>query len=111
MWHGSCYANTQKEKRPVKRDLGITEKSQISHEILAYLVEHPEARDTLEGIVEWWLLERRIKRQKDQVKKALSELVARGLVLEHKGGNSQTQYRINQSKYEEIKEHFDQGSG
>ena len=81
------------------------------HEILAYLVEHPEARDTLEGILEWWLLERKIKRQKDQVKKALTELVARGLILEHKGGNSQTQYRINQSKYKEIQELFKQRSG
>ncbi len=88
----------------MKRDLSITEKSQISHEILAYLVEHPEARDTLEGILEWWLLERKIKRQKDQVKEALAELIAKGLVLEHKGGNSQTQYSINQSKYEEIQE-------
>ena len=95
----------------MNRNLLITEKSQISHEILAYLVEHPEARDTLEGILEWWLLERKIKRQKDQVKKTLTELVARGLVLEHKGGNSQTQYSINQSKYEEIQKHFKQGSG
>ena len=91
--------------------MSITEKSQISHEILAYLVEHPEARDTLEGILEWWLLERKIKRQKDQVRKALPELVDRGLVLEHKGGNSQTHYRINQSKYKEIQELFKQGSG
>ena len=99
------------EELRVNRNLLITEKSQISHEILAYLVEHPEARDTLEGILEWWLLERKIKRQKDQVKEALAELVARGLVLEHKGGNSQTQYRINQSKYEEIQELFNQRSG
>ncbi len=95
----------------MKRDLGIGEKSQISHEILDYLVEHPEARDTLEGIVEWWLLERKIKRQKDQVKKALSDLVAKGLVLEHKGGKSQTHFSINQSKYEEIQKLFKQGSG
>ncbi len=95
----------------MKRNLLITEKSQISHEILAYLVEHPEARDTLEGILEWWLLERKIKRQKNQVKEALTELVAEGLVLEHKGRNSQSQYSINQSKYEEIQKHFDQGSG
>lgn len=102
---------TLEKKSCVKRNMSITEKSQISHEILAYLVEHPEARDTLEGILEWWLLERKIKRQKDQVKEALTKLVAKGLVLEHKGGNSQTQYRINQSKYEEIQELFNQGSG
>lgn len=56
----------------------------------------------LEGIVEWWLLERKIKRQTANVKEALAELVAKGLVLEYKGVDSQTHYRINQDKYGEI---------
>jgi hypothetical protein len=81
---------------------------QIGNEILAYLVEHPEAQDTLEGIVEWWLLEREIKFQTARVKEALSELVSKGWILEHKGLNSQTHYRINQSKYKEIQELFKQ---
>ena len=89
----------------------ITEKSQIGYEILAYLVEHPEARDTLEGIVEWWLLERNIKFQTSQVKEALAELVAKELVLEQNGMDSQTHYRINQTKYEEFQKLFRQGSG
>ena len=75
---------------------------QISNEILAYLVEHPEAQDTLEGIVEWWLLERTIKFQKAQVQNALDELVARGFILEHKGLDSRIRYRINKNKYKEI---------
>jgi len=29
-------------------------------EILAYLADHPDAQDTLAGIFEWWLLERKI---------------------------------------------------
>ncbi len=76
---------------------------QTGHQILAYLVEHPEAQDTVEGIVEWWLLERTIKFQKTQIIKAISELVAKGLVIENKGRDSQTHYRINQSKYKEIR--------
>ena len=87
----------------VRRDLLITDKSQIDNEILAYLTDHPKAQDTLEGIVEWWLLERQIKFQTARVKEALSELVANGLILEKKGPDSQTHYRINQKKYEEIK--------
>ena len=73
-------------------------------EILAYLAEHPEAQDTLEGIVEWWLLERTIKFQETQIIKAISELVGKGLVIEHRGRDAQTQYRINQNKYQEIQE-------
>ena len=73
---------------------------------MAYLIENPKAQDTFEGIVEWWLLERQIKFQSARVKEAISELVAKGLILEHKGMNSQTHYRINQSKYKEIQELF-----
>jgi hypothetical protein len=77
----------------------------------AYLVENPRAQDTLEGIVEWWLLERKIKFETARVKEALSDLVARGLILEKKGSNSQIHYRINQSKYKEIQELFKQKVG
>lgn len=80
---------------------GCTTKK-ITHEILAYLVEHPEAQDTLEGIVGWWLLEQEIKRQTVKVKKALAELVAKGLVLERQGKDSRTFYRINKRKRKEI---------
>ena len=89
----------------------MNQKSKIGNEILAYLVDHPNARDTLEGIVEWWLLEQQIKFQTARVKDALSDLVARGLILEKKGSNSQIHYRINQKKYKEIQELFKQKVG
>ena len=95
----------------MKRDLLITDKSQIGNETLAYLVDHPNARDTLEGIVEWWLLERQIKFQTTRVKEALSDLVSRGLILEKKGSNSQIHYRVNQVKYKEIQKLFEQKNG
>ena len=87
----------------MKCDLLINDKSKIGNEILAYLVDNPKAQDTLEGIVEWWLLERAIKFQEVQVKKALAELVAKGLVIEQKGNNSNIYYRVNQGRLEEIK--------
>lgn len=84
-------------------NLPIPNKSQIGYQILSYLVEHPEAQDTAEGIVKWWLLERAIKFQEAQVIKSLADLVARGWVIKVKGKDSQARYRINDSKYEEIK--------
>jgi len=87
----------------VKRDLLITAESKIGNEILSYLVDHQKAQDTLEGIVEWWLLERHINFQTARVKAALSDLVARGLILETEGSNSKIHYRVNQSRFEEIK--------
>jgi hypothetical protein len=84
-------------------DLPKTKTLQTGYQILSYLVEHPEAQDTLEGIVEWWLLERAIKSQETQIVKAVAELVAKGFIIEQKGRDSQTHYRINQSKSEEIR--------
>jgi len=65
----------------VNPGLSRTGKPQVVYKILAYLSEHPQAQDTLEGIVEWWLLEQQIKCRTVQVKEALAELVARGFVL------------------------------
>lgn len=78
------------------------EKSQLALEILAYLAEHPDAQDTLEGIVEWWILERRIKTEAAKVKKALAQLVDEGLIVESKGRDSRPHYRINRRKHNQI---------
>lgn len=88
----------------MRRRTGKIEKSQIAHEVLAYLAEHPEAQDTLEGIIEWWLLEREIKRQTALVKESLGELVVAGLVLECQGSDAQTRYQVNHAKLREIRE-------
>ncbi len=89
-------------------DLPKTKTLQTGYQILFYLVEHPEAQDTLEGIVEWWLLERAIKSQETQIVKAVAELVAKGFITEHKGRDSQTHYRINQARYKKIQELLNQ---
>jgi hypothetical protein len=71
------------------------EKSHIARNVLAYLSGHRDARDTLEGIVEWWLVEQRIVEQTAVVKDVLDELVADGLLLESKGADSRTFYYVN----------------
>jgi len=77
--------------------------SEIEYEILAYLSDNPEAGDTVEGIVEWWLLEQRIKSETEKVKNALSELVAKELIIESKRKSSAPYYRVNRRKYGKIK--------
>ena len=52
----------------------------LSGEILRYLRAHPQAADTVDGIVEWWLPRQRHDEAVDRVQHALDELVARGLV-------------------------------
>lgn len=90
-------------------------KSKIIRGILDYLTAHPDAQDTLEGIAAWWLLEQKIKHTTAEVEKSLSELVDKGFIVECKGKNPYTYYRVNRSKYEEIKainnkqKHHDKG--
>ncbi|MBI3801128.1 MAG: hypothetical protein HY268_29675 [Deltaproteobacteria bacterium] len=74
-----------------------------AREILAYLAEHPDAHDTAEGIVEWWLLEQNIKHYIAQVKEALAELATQGLVFEHQEKDVRIHYYINRHRLEEIR--------
>jgi hypothetical protein len=69
-------------------------KSEMAFEILAYLVHHPRAQDTFEGILEWWLLERYIERQRVALEEAIEELVTSGLVLVPQGRDRRWRYRL-----------------
>lgn len=80
----------------------IADKSKITRDVLAYLVDHRDAQDTLEGIVEWWLVEQKIKQQTATVREALQDLVGRNYLLELRGIDSRTSYRINPLKANEI---------
>ncbi len=79
------------------------EREELIIDILAYLDENSQAQDSLEGIVEWWLLERQIKQRIAIVRAALDELVARELVLPRKSKDKRIVYRINPAKSGEIR--------
>jgi hypothetical protein len=77
---------------------------EVARRILRYLQANPQAKDTLEGIVEWWLLQERIEEAVDWVSKAITWLVTNGYLLEKKISGSKTLYEINPSKRDEIVE-------
>jgi hypothetical protein len=79
------------------------DKSQITREVLAYLADHPEAQDTLEGIIEWWLLEQQIKRHTERVKECMADLVTQGLVIEHQSIDAHVRYQMNPARLSEIR--------
>jgi hypothetical protein len=79
-------------------------KHEIGLEILAYFLKNPDAKDTLRGIVDWWLLETYIRKQYALVKKALSELVNQELIIEVQNTSAQPLYQINKEKIQEIQE-------
>jgi hypothetical protein len=77
-------------------------RKEVSLEILRYLLRHPDAQDTLEGISEWWLLEETIIRKYTEVEAALSKLVDLGFVLEKRVVNLGTLYCLNKFKADQI---------
>ena len=85
-------------------DLPQWGKDEIAREILAYLADHPYSQDTFEGIVQWWLLERKIKYQEVLVKEALDELISEKLIHEHTNRGSESRYQINRQKSEEVRQ-------
>jgi len=68
------------------------------------MLENTTAQDTLEGIVEWWLLERKIERNTAEVKSVLDELASKELIVEFTARDGRVRYRVNQSKKSEIAE-------
>jgi hypothetical protein len=60
-----------------------TEVEQVAREILGHLRDHPNARDTLTGVAQWWFLHRRYLRGVELVQHALDLLVEQGHVERH----------------------------
>ncbi|HSV84408.1 MAG TPA: hypothetical protein VLK85_34845 [Ramlibacter sp.] len=52
----------------------------VAHEILAYLARRPNACDTLDGILQWWLPRIRLEEATETVEQALVLLERRDLV-------------------------------
>lgn len=74
----------------------------LANQLLVYLTDNPDAQDTLEGIIEWWLVQQRIEYEMGRVKDALSWLVSSGFVIESKARDTRVFYRVNKGKIEEI---------
>ena len=68
--------------------------SETAQAILDYLRRNPEAQDTLEGIVQWWLPEQHFTPRVATIKGALQELLAAEFISEHRGKDAQVSYRI-----------------
>jgi hypothetical protein len=62
------------------------------------------AEDTIEGIVDWWLLEERIRYRTIEVQTVLDKLVEENLVLMRSSRDSKVRYGINDQKINEIRD-------
>lgn len=73
-------------------------RKEISNAILHYLLKHPQAQDTLEGIIHWWILEERIYQRTLEISEVLKSLVEKGFLIEKKISKSDVLYSLNIKK-------------
>jgi hypothetical protein len=84
--------------------------SSLVRGILLYVVEHPDAKDTLDGINEFWLAGGRIHYGKTKVRDALEFLAAtKHWLTKNKAGASVTLYGLNKERLTEINSYLRQG--
>lgn len=67
---------------------------QLADAIRQYLSKHPDAADTLEGVVNWWLLRQRYESAVAMVSQALELLVQQGGLTKIKHRGSPTIYKL-----------------
>jgi hypothetical protein len=82
--------------------MSFATKAEIARSVLEYLSEHPDAQDTLEGIVEWWLVERRVVEQWVSVREVLDELVRAQLLVSWDDSGARTFYGLKRPRAGQI---------
>jgi Fe2+ or Zn2+ uptake regulation protein len=76
----------------------------LQREILSYLAQHPDAKDTLEGITHWWLADAETGVKPSDVISALDALVSKGWVTASSVGQGTCVYGLERVRRAEILE-------
>jgi hypothetical protein len=63
-------------------------------EILEYLARHPDAQDTLEGILRWWVLDSCIRNWAPRIAETVAQLVEDGFLEKSASPEGNVRYRI-----------------
>ena len=79
-----------------------SEEEKVAFRILAYLKEHPQAKDTIEGISPWWLGPEAGKYRLEDLERALSSLISKNLIVSKQMEGSPRWYAVNPRKLKQI---------
>jgi hypothetical protein len=63
-------------------------------EILDYLARHPDAQDTIDGILQWWILNSSLRLWAPKISEVVAQLVDEGCLEERRAGDGQLFYRL-----------------
>ena len=77
--------------------------------IIQYCIEHPDAKDTCEGIQKWWLPKEQMNCGIDEVQHALNLLISRGWLRKRGRISSREIYGINKDCIPEIRSFLSSG--
>jgi hypothetical protein len=75
----------------------------VIREILRYCIKHPDAKDTIDGILKWWLPGGNAEWGKEEVQRALDFLTAKGWLTKRETTPAKDLYGINRDQLDEIK--------
>jgi hypothetical protein len=62
-------------------------------EILDYLARHPEAQDTIDGILHWWVLDACIRKWAPKIAETVAQLVEQGFLEQSQSADGNVFYR------------------
>jgi hypothetical protein len=63
-------------------------------EILDYLARHPEAQDTIDGILHWWVLDSCIRQWAPKITETVNQLITGGFLEQKSSGDGNVFYRL-----------------
>lgn len=70
---------------------------------MSYLLHNPDAQDTLEGIAQWWLLERCLEPRLVEIRQAVEDLTEQGLLVARGGHGQPQRFQIHRDRLAEIR--------
>src|SRR5262249_29893452 len=106
---GVHFAESTELKENFMVDEGSRGCSSLIRRILLYVVENPDAKDTLDGISEFWLPQESVRYGKNKVREVLEFLVeTKGWLTKNKAGASVILYGLNKARLNEIKNFLNQ---
>lgn len=82
---------------------GVPIGRRVARDILRYLVDNPEAKDTLDGIVTFWFPEGEVKWGREEIQEAVDALVSKGWMTKRETTPSKKIYGLNNDRIEEIR--------
>jgi hypothetical protein len=63
-------------------------------EILDYLTRHPDAQDTIDGILHWWVLDSCIRTWAPKIAESVGQLVHQGFLEQKPSTDGHVFYRV-----------------